>query len=41
MCCHLTEFIEANPAIISASYTTANLYFCLFLCEYKFDVEYF
>ena len=33
--------IEANPAIIPASCTTANLYFSLFLCECKFNVEYF
>ena len=33
--------IEANPAIIPASGITANLYFCLWLCGYKFNVNSF
>ena len=35
---HGASVIEANPAIIPASYTSANLYFCLFLCEHKSNV---
>ena len=33
--------IEDNPVIMCASQTTANWYLCLFLCEYKFNAEYF
>ena len=38
---HGAWVIEANPVIIPASQTTANFNFSLFLCEYKFNVEYF
>jgi len=38
---HGAWVIEANPAIILASYATANLYFSIFLHEYNFTVEYF
>ena len=31
---HGVWIIEANPVIIHASQTTANLYFCLFLCAF-------
>ena len=38
---HGAWVFDKNPAIIPASQTTANLYFCVFLSEYKCNVEFF